>query len=38
LQQCDRIVEAHGGRLGIQSSPISRTYWFTLPAEPVLLR
>ena len=33
-----QIVEAHGGRLGVQSSSISRTYWFTLPSEPALLR
>jgi signal transduction histidine kinase len=38
LQLCSRIIEAHGGRLGIQSSSISRTYWFTLPSEPSMLR
>jgi signal transduction histidine kinase len=38
LLLCRQIVEAHGGRLGIQSSAISRTYWFTLPAEPAVLR
>jgi signal transduction histidine kinase len=38
LQPCTRIVEAHGGRLGVQASAISRTYWFTLPSEPALLR
>ncbi|HEX5059664.1 MAG TPA: hypothetical protein VFV99_09910 [Kofleriaceae bacterium] len=38
LQLCSRVVEAHGGRLGIQTSAISRTYWFTLPTEPVVLR
>ena len=38
LHLCSRVVEAHGGRLGIQASSISRTYWFTLPTEPSLLR
>lgn len=38
LQLCGRIVEAHGGRMGVQTSSISRTYWFTLPTEPALLR
>lgn len=38
LHLCKRVVEAHGGRLGIQTSSISRTYWFTLPSEPSLLR
>jgi len=33
-----QIVEAQGGKLGVQSSAISRTYWFTLPSEPALLR
>jgi hypothetical protein len=37
LHLCSRVVEAHGGRLGIQTSAISRTYWFTLPTEPALL-
>lgn len=36
LQMCSRVIEAHGGRLGIQASSISRTYWFTLPIEPSL--
>jgi signal transduction histidine kinase len=38
LVSCREIIEAHGGRLGVQSSSISRTYWFTLPIEPALLR
>lgn len=38
LHLCSRVIEAHGGRLGVQTSAISRTYWFTLPAEPSLLR
>ncbi|HTL35353.1 MAG TPA: hypothetical protein VL326_19625 [Kofleriaceae bacterium] len=38
LLLCRQIVEAHGGRLGVQSSAVSRTYWFTLPGEPALLR
>lgn len=31
IRLCSRVVEAHGGRLGIQASAIGRTYWFTLP-------
>jgi hypothetical protein len=38
LQLCEQVIEAHGGRLGIQTSSISRTYWFALPTEPSLLR
>jgi K+-sensing histidine kinase KdpD len=38
LLLCNRIVDAHGGRFGIQTSSFSRTYWFTLPTEPRLLR
>ena len=38
LHLCSRVVEAHGGRLGMQASTISRTYWFTLPNEQSLLR
>jgi signal transduction histidine kinase len=38
LHLCSRVVEAHGGRMGVQTSAISRTYWFTLPTEPSLLR
>jgi signal transduction histidine kinase len=38
LLACRQIIEAHGGRLGVQSSSISRTYWFTIPGEPALLR
>ena len=33
-----QLIEAHGGRLGVQSSAISTTYWFTLPVEPAVLR
>jgi signal transduction histidine kinase len=38
LHLCSRVIEAHGGRIGIQTSAISRTYWFTLPTEPAILR
>lgn len=38
LNLCNRVIEAHGGRFGVQTSSISRTYWFTLPSEPALLR
>jgi signal transduction histidine kinase len=38
LQLCRPIIEAHGGRIGVHASSISRTYWFTLPSEPALLR
>jgi signal transduction histidine kinase len=37
LYLSSRVVEAHGGRLGVQTSSISRTYWFSLPTEPSLL-
>jgi signal transduction histidine kinase len=38
LHLCERIVDAHGGRLGIQTSAIGCTYWFTLPVQSSLLR
>jgi signal transduction histidine kinase len=38
LLLCRQIIEAQGGKLGVQSSSISRTYWFTLPVEPAILR
>lgn len=38
LRASRQLVEAHGGRLGVQSSAISTTYWFTLPVEPAVLR
>jgi signal transduction histidine kinase len=38
LQLSRRVVEAHGGRIGIQTSAVSRTFWLTLPTEPTLLR
>jgi signal transduction histidine kinase len=38
LQLSRRVVEAHGGRIGIQTSAVSRTYWLTLPTEPMLSR
>ena len=39
LYVCKRLVEAHGGRLGVEVEPgRGNTYWFTLPTEPRLLR
>jgi signal transduction histidine kinase len=38
LHLIQRIVEAHGGRFGIRATAPGRTYWFTLPKEPSLLR
>ncbi len=38
LQLSQRVIEAHGGRFGIESATAGRTYWFTLPTEPRLLR
>jgi K+-sensing histidine kinase KdpD len=37
LQLCQRVIEAHGGRFGIEAAAAGRTYWFTLPTEPRLL-
>jgi len=38
LQLTQRVVEAHGGRMGIDTATAGRTYWFTLPTEPSVLR
>ena len=38
LQLCQRVIEAHGGRMGVEVATAGRTYWFTLPTEPRLLR
>jgi signal transduction histidine kinase len=38
LQLSQRVIEAHGGRFGIESATAGRTYWFTLPTEPRFLR
>lgn len=39
LYTCKRLVEAHGGALGVEHADgRARTYWFTLPDEPRLLR
>jgi signal transduction histidine kinase len=32
LYQCRQIINAHGGEIGIISSPnVGSTFWFTLP-------
>jgi signal transduction histidine kinase len=34
LYLCQQIVQAHGGKIGVTSSPKSgATFWFTLPFE-----
>lgn len=38
LHLSQRVVEAHGGRMGIEAAAAGRTYWFTLPTEPRMLR
>jgi signal transduction histidine kinase len=38
LLLCKRVIEAHGGRMGMEVAATGRTCWFTLPAEPSLLR
>lgn len=39
LYTCKRLVEAHGGALGVEHADGRvHTYWFTLPDEPRLLR
>lgn len=37
LYLCKRVVEAHGGRVGIEATPAGQRYWLTLPTEPRLL-
>ena len=35
LALCERIIERHGGRIGIENGPHGGTcIWFTLPADP----
>gem|GEM_PF-5870437 len=38
LQLCRQIVEAHGGHMGMDTNELGRARWFTLPAEPRVLR
>jgi len=38
LLRCKRVIEAHGGTMGIEAAAAGRTSWFTLPTEPSLLR
>lgn len=38
LHLSERVIDAHGGRLGVEAAAAGRTYWFTLPTEPRVLR
>lgn len=38
MQLCHRVIEAHGGRFGVGAAGAGRTYWFTLPTEPSVLK
>lgn len=38
VQLCRQIVEAHGGQMGVDTNTVGQARWFTLPAEPRLLR
>jgi two-component system OmpR family sensor kinase len=35
LQLCRQIVEAHGGRMGVDANTSGRARWFTIPVEPM---
>lgn len=37
LHLCKRVIEAHGGRVGVEAAAVGHLYWFTLPTEPKLL-
>jgi signal transduction histidine kinase len=38
LHLSQRVIESHGGRMGVEATTAGHTYWFTLPTEPRMLR
>jgi hypothetical protein len=33
-----RVIESHGGRMGVEAATAGRSYWVTLPTEPRMSR